>query len=214
MDKVENKALRDYIYEKIRELIENEEISSGEKINKSLLGKRFNVSATPINDALSRLEGERYIEQRSRKGFYVREIAGPEYAELWEMRAGLEGVAARLCCEKATDEELEQIIHLFDRFVLPIDDKEILKQYMIADREFHFKTLEYAKNKEIFVAMNKLGFFNRAYLLKTPIRPPEKTLPEHKALIETYRHRDGHAACRLMMEHFFVARDLFVPHKH
>jgi DNA-binding GntR family transcriptional regulator len=47
---VENKALRDYIYEKIRELIENEELSSGEKINKSLLEKRFNVSATPIND--------------------------------------------------------------------------------------------------------------------------------------------------------------------
>jgi DNA-binding GntR family transcriptional regulator len=95
---------------------------------------------------------------------------------------------------------------------MPIDEnnKKSMLAYMLADREFHFNTLKYAKNDEIFVAMNKLGFFNRAYLLRKPIRPPELTLPEHRNIIAAYCRRDGHTACELMMAHFFVARDLFV----
>jgi DNA-binding GntR family transcriptional regulator len=57
--------------------------------------------------------------------------------------------------------------------------------------------------------MNKLGFFNRAYLLKKPVRPPENTLPEHLAMIDAYRRRDGRAACEFMMEHHFSTRALF-----
>ena len=60
--KVENKALRNYVYEHIRGLIDQGIIPFGEKINKHELAKSLGVSQTPINDALNQLVGERFLE--------------------------------------------------------------------------------------------------------------------------------------------------------
>ena len=54
----------------------------------------------PINDALSRLAGEKLIEQRSRQGFYIRSYTYAELAPLYELRAALEGMAMRLGLER------------------------------------------------------------------------------------------------------------------
>jgi DNA-binding GntR family transcriptional regulator len=69
--RIENKSLRQNVYEKIRDLIDTGELVFGEKINKIDLAERFSVSQTPINDALNRLVGENYLIQQSRKGYYA-----------------------------------------------------------------------------------------------------------------------------------------------
>ena len=90
--KLENKSVKDYIYEKIKELLENNEFVIGEKINKNYLATRFNISLTPINDALNRLVGENYLVQLPRKGFFVKEFSPKELCDLFEMRAALEEI--------------------------------------------------------------------------------------------------------------------------
>ena len=114
--KLENKSVKDYIYDKIKELLENNDFEIGEKINKNDLANRFNISLTPINDALNRLVGENYLVQYPRKGFFVKEFSAKELCDLFEIRAGLEGIAIRLCCEKASNEELNELRHTFDIF--------------------------------------------------------------------------------------------------
>jgi DNA-binding GntR family transcriptional regulator len=204
--RIENKSLRQNVYEKIRGLIDNGELAFGEKINKLDLADRFSVSQTPINDALNRLVGENYLIQQSRKGYYVKEFDFQEFCNLFEMRAGLEGIAARLCCERATDEELHIIITSFDSFSLPMNEEERIA-YTKADKEFHRNILKFSRNPTILDALYSTGFLTRSYQ-KGLIRGPEITLQEHKKVIEPFKVRDGDLAQQNMVEHLLNSRNL------
>ncbi len=206
--KLENKSVKDYIYDKIKELLENNEFVVGEKINKNDLALRFNISLTPINDALNRLVGENYLSQQPRKGFFVKEFSPKELCDLFEIRAGLEGIAVRLCCERASDEDIENLIHSFDSFEKNMDTT-MIKQYTITDKEFHKKIILLAGNPLISQVRNSLGFLNRSYQ-KRIVKPMQDSLLEHQEIIEALKTRDGEQAQKAMEQHLLNARDKIV----
>lgn len=206
--KLENKSVKDYIYDKIKELLENNEFVVGEKINKNDLALRFNISLTPINDALNRLVGENYLIQQPRKGFYVKEFSPKELCDLFEIRAGLEGIAIRLCCERASNEEIENLIHSFDLFENDMDSN-MIKQYTKADKDFHKKIIFLAENPLISQVRNSLGFLNRSYQ-KGLVKPMKDSLSEHHAIIEALKARDGEKAQKAMEQHLLNSRDKIV----
>ena len=207
MPKVENKALRNYVYDHIRELIDNGEFPIGEKIDKNALVEKLGVSQTPINDALNQLVGEKFLEQRPRKGYYIREFSALEFCELLEMRSGLEGIAVRLCCENATDEQLHQLITAFDDFALPVPDEQ-MHHYYEADRRFHENIVLFSANSFILDALRTTGFQARTYQ-KGLVRGPSITLHEHRMVIEAIKVRDGERAQQQMIWHLLGSRDVF-----
>ncbi len=206
--KLENKSVKDYIYEKIKELLENNEFTIGEKINKNDLANRFNISLTPINDALNRLVGENYLVQYPRKGFFVKEFSAKELCDLFEIRAGLEGIAIRLCCEKSSDEELNQLIHAFDIFENNIGEN-MRKEYIQIDKEFHKKIIFLADNPLISQVRNSLGFLSRSYQ-KGLMKPMEISLSEHHSIIDALKKRDGKMAQKAMEDHLLGSRDRII----
>jgi DNA-binding GntR family transcriptional regulator len=207
MPKVENKALRNYVYEHIRELIDQGELPIGEKIDKSELANKLGVSQTPINDALNQLVGEKFLEQRPRKGYYIREFSASEFCELFEMRAGLEGIAARLCCENATDEQLHRLTSAFDDFALPVPEEQVHHYYEV-DRKFHENVVLFSSNSFILDALRTTGFQARTYQ-KGLVRGPGITLHEHRMVIEALKVRDGERAQQQMIWHLLGSRDVF-----
>jgi DNA-binding GntR family transcriptional regulator len=207
MGRIENRALRDYIYEQIRDLIEEGVFPIGEKINKSELASKFGVSQTPISDALNRLVGERYLEQRQRKGYYIREFNAQEFRDFFEMRAGLEGIAVRLCCENATDSQLQEIVTSFDGFSWPMTEDE-QQRYYEADRLFHVNVVRYSGNEIILQTLKTTGFQARTYQ-KGLVRGPGVTLHEHQSVIDAIKVRDGERAQQQMVWHLLGSRDVF-----
>ncbi len=204
-NKLENRSVKDYIYEKIKELLENNEFPIGVKINKNDLANRFNISLTPINDALNRLVGENYLIQYPRKGFFVKEFSRKEMCDLFEIRAGLEGIAIRLCCEKASDEEIEELINYFNIFENGIN-KNSLKEYTKVDKNFHKRIIYLAQNPLISQVRNSLGFLSRSYQ-KGLIKPMENSLQEHHKIIEALKKRDGKKAQEAMENHLLGSRN-------
>jgi len=207
MQRIENKALRNYVYEFIRDLIDHGVLPIGQKINKPELAERLGVSQTPINDALNRLVGERFLEQRPRDGYFIREFNAKEFCELFEMRSGLEGIASRLCCENATDEQLALLVSSFDEFTLPIPEN-LLKRYYEADRKFHENIVAFSGNSFILTDLKNTGFQARTYQ-KGLVRGPNITLHEHKMVIEALKARDGERAQQQMIWHLLGSRDVF-----
>ena len=124
MLRIEKRGLSDLVYEKLRGMIDEGTLAAGSKVNKPEIAERLGVSQTPINDALSRLAGEKLIEQRSRQGFYIRSYTYAELAPLYELRAALEGMAMRLGLERGEKAGLEGIRHAFDDFdTVPTEDR-------------------------------------------------------------------------------------------
>jgi len=206
--KLENKSVKDYIYDKIKELLENNDFEIGEKINKNDLANRFNISLTPINDALNRLVGENYLVQYPRKGFFVKEFSAKELCDLFEIRAGLEGIAIRLCCEKASNEELNELIHTFDIFENNIGES-MRKEYIQIDKEFHKKIIFLADNPLISQVRNSLGFLSRSYQ-KGLMKPMENSLSEHHRIIDALKNRDAKMAQKAMEDHLLGSRDRII----
>ena len=207
MRRVENKALRNYVYDHIRLMIDQGDLPMGKKIDKSELAERLGVSQTPIHDALNQLVGEKFLEQRPRDGYYIREFNAVEFCELFEMRAGLEGIAVRLCCENATDEQLQVLTSAFDEFSLPMEE-ELVHHYYEIDRRFHEDIVVFSGNGFILESLKTTGFQARTYQ-KGLVRGPDITLHEHRMVVEAIKARDGERAQQQMIWHLLGSRDVF-----
>ena len=205
MSKIEKQVLSDLVYERIRNMIDEGVLAPGRKIDKLELSQRLGVSQTPINDALARLAGERLVEQRSRQGCYVHAYTAAELMPIFELRAGLEGMAIRLCVERDDSAGLARIVHAFDGFEPPVPESR-RSDYARADKLFHEGIIEASGNPFLLELMRSSG-----YLLKSNlgglVRPPDETLPEHRAIIAALLRRDAPAAQELVIQHSLRSRD-------
>lgn len=75
------------------------------------LAQDLNISRTPVREALQILANEGLVTA-TRRGYVVREHSGEEIRHIYEVRAGLEEMAARLTAERASDDEIAAIAAL------------------------------------------------------------------------------------------------------
>ncbi|MGC9064586.1 MAG: GntR family transcriptional regulator, partial [bacterium] len=91
-EKIENPLeLREKVYSQIKEAILNRELQSGMKLTIDLLSKMFNVSPTPIKEALVALEREGLIENKPRRGAFVTTLTLRDIEEIYSIKEVLEG---------------------------------------------------------------------------------------------------------------------------
>jgi DNA-binding GntR family transcriptional regulator len=208
MAMIENKILAQHVYERIRQMIADGALEPGERINRKELEETLGVSQTPINDALSRLAGERFIEQESRRGYYVKRISAEEMIHLFEYRAATEGMAARLCAESAPEEEREKLREYFSGFQLPIPE-EARPEYRHQDAAFHRQILDLSGNPMLAEMNEAHGYMIKSYQ-KGLLRDPNETLQEHLEIIEAIAAGDPEAAQESMSRHLLRTRDYLI----
>ena len=199
MIKIKNRALFELVYDRIKKMIDEREIKPGEKINKKYLVDLLGVSQTPINEALIKLAGEKVIEQRCHRGYFIHQYTNLELSQLFELRASIEGMAARLCVKNMTDEAISEVSKIFENFSLPFPE-EHYQDYLSADMRFHECLIEYSGNPflmDVFSTSQYLQKSNQKGLL----RPAEETLPEHMMIVDALKNRDAHLAQELAIVH-------------
>jgi DNA-binding GntR family transcriptional regulator len=87
------KPLRELVLDAIREAIINGNLKPRERLMEIQLAEELGVSRTPIREALRKLELEGFIVMIPRKGAYVADISFKDIADVFEIRAALEGLA-------------------------------------------------------------------------------------------------------------------------
>lgn len=208
---IENKILAQHVYERIRQMIADGVLEPGGRINRKELEETLGVSQTPINDALSRLAGERFIEQESRRGYYVKRISAEEMIHLFEYRAATEGMAARLCAESAPPEEREKLREYFSGFALPIQEDD-RAEYRHQDAAFHRHILELSGNPMLAEMNEAHGYMIKSYQ-KGLLRDPNDTLQEHLDIIDAIAAGDPEAAQETMSRHLLRTRDSLIAER-
>ena len=91
-------------YEMVLDAIDAGLYRPGDRMVESELAERFGVSRTPIREALQRLETQRLLT-RDGRSLIVASLDHNQLAELYAVRAELEGLAARLAAQHAAPEE-------------------------------------------------------------------------------------------------------------
>lgn len=99
------RPLREVVAEEIRGMIVRGDLAAGERLFEDRLAEQLGVSRNPVREAIRSLEATGLVEVMPRRGAYVSTIDGDDVSKLLDVRAVLEGYAARTAAERA-DEDL------------------------------------------------------------------------------------------------------------
>ena len=208
MSKIRKDALSERVYDSIKQMILDGVLVPHKKISKKDLAEMIDVSQTPVNEALNRLIGEGLVEQRSREGYFLRTFSYGDLRDLFVIRAGLEGIAVRLCVEELEGDQLDSLLHYFEDFSVPMSSKE-MKRYLKVDQNFHRKLVELSGNSMLINYERSYHFLLKSYQ-NGLIRPPEETLEEHRNIINSIRLRDAHMAQEFVVQHLMNSKKFIV----
>lgn len=195
VSKIEKKTLDILVYEKLKEMILTGILKPGDQIVQEQIAKELGVSRTPLRRALSQLEKEYLVKEENGKVF-VRELTREELIIVFEIRALLEGLTARLAAKNPDIKWLNKIENRYKSAVEKGDNKE----YRNVDIEFHTGLAKQVKNHILSQATNNFWLLS-VCLFQGLLREPKETLPEHLGIIEALKNKDSKKAEELMREH-------------
>lgn len=186
-------------YRQILEDIRTGALLPGDRLRETELAERLKVSRTPVREAIRQLEADGLVTHAPRQGATIRTLDYAEVVELYEMRAMLEGTAARLAARAASDIELEELADLNAELAAANDASEAAR----LNRIFHATLFDMAKNRFLSKSMQSL---QKALLILGPTTLSEggraaEAIAEHEAILVALSARDGSAAEATTRDH-------------
>ena len=199
-------SLADCVFERLENDILGGKYAYGEVLTEARLCEEMGVSRTPIREAIRRLEQENILRE-SGKGMVVQGITQDDIKDILEIRARIEGIAARRAAEHMTQEQkqaLKQAVDLQEFFVSRADAEHIQWQ----DHEFH--EMVYAGCGSVTLQSTlvplhrKAQKFRRASVEK--VARAQESVAEHRRICNAILAGDGKAAEMAMNDHIMHAR--------
>ena len=180
----------------IREQIITGELAAGEQLRQRDLAARFQVSQTPVREAMRRLESEGLVIGDTHRGFTVVEPDDGPVEENFQIRAALESLGASLAARKIDAAGIARLQELNDR-MRAMDEGD--PQYADLNREFHFSVYEYARSPLLLSLMRLLW----ASLHGGPkvLRTHAESARQHDEILAALRAGDPAAAAAGTYQH-------------
>src|SRR5882762_10388944 len=115
------------------------------RLDERQLASDLGVSRTPVREALAQLEREGFVRSVPRRGIYVVRKTRREVIELITAWAALEGMAARLATQNASEDEIAALRRMFTTF----EGGEVqakIEEYYEVKSEFHQTIIRMSRN--------------------------------------------------------------------
>ena len=190
-------------YTLILEAIDDSVDRPGDRLVESELADRFGVSRTPVREALQRLETQSMLA-RDGRSLIVASLDHNQLAELYVVRAELEGLAARLAAKHATTEEVRVLHDMIEDDRAFLNDPDAMSR---ANRRFH-KQIHLASHNRYLVQQLDLVHRSMALLATTSLAAigrSEQALVEHEAIVRAIAAGDGDTAASALRSHISKA---------
>ncbi|MGG7567860.1 GntR family transcriptional regulator [Rhodovulum sp. DZ06] len=126
----------DIIAEAIEGLIFDGSVADGDRLDETLLAEWFNVSRTPVREALHRLAASGLAEHIPRRGVFVRQPGPVELFEMFAVMAEMEAICARLAAQRISDAALEELRDANQRCLEAVEDNQP-DAYYAENERFH-----------------------------------------------------------------------------
>ena len=198
--------LREQVYQELKRAISEMDIYCGPqapKLDERRLAEDMGVSRTPVREAITRLEQEGLVETMPRRGTYVVRKTKAQIIEIIQVWAALEGMAARMATQRASDAELASLRKLFSTFDDGEQAQARIDEYSERNLQFHQRLVELSRCRLLSDITDGLFVQMRAIRRKTITeknRAAESVI-DHIRIIEALEARDARHAARLVEEH-------------
>ncbi len=198
-------SLHDQVAERIRAQIFDRHLVPGEFIDENALSERWQISRTPLREALKVLAAEGLVELVPRRGCRVIEITETDADELFPIMAMLEGRCAFEATQHLTDADLRELRRLHDELERTAAAQDV-DGYYKANHVFHSFVQQLANNRWLDRVTADLRKFVRMLRGRQLVLPGriEASINEHRVLIAAMSERDAVRAERAMRDHLLA----------
>lgn len=182
----------EYVARRLREMVISGEMPPGTKVRQQQVAEQFNVSPTPVREAIRQLEAEGYFESAPHVSARVAYFDHDALDEVYQVRALLEGRLAREAVRHMTPEVLERLRTLSAEF-----EDAVTRGDTVAERRtnyrFHSLVWQTAGQPVTLSLVESLWAKFPQVLSRVPDRGARST-HEHARLLEALEAGDGAAA--------------------
>lgn len=187
-------------YDRLITEIRQGQLRPGDRLTETDLAERLGISRTPVREAIRLLESDGLVDHLPRAGARIRKLDLAEVTELYEMRAVLEGTAARFAARAAYDSELAELEAINAEMAAASCDPERLYH---ANRQFHGVLLNAARNRFLWrsvEAVQKTLLILGRSTMESADRA-HAAVAEHAMILRALHAHDGDAAEAAMRRH-------------
>ena len=196
------KTLRELTLEHMRDVIQNGQIKPGERLIERHLCEQLDVSRSVVREVLRHLETEGIVQSIPGQGPIVATLSSGQAAQIYEIRALLEGKAAFDCAQRASDEDIEQLANQNIRIQEAFEEGN-LREVMLRTSIFYetmFKSTGSDIAWETVHSLNARVNLLRFITISNPGRKVEAGA-EMENLVAALRKRDPEAARQASQDH-------------
>lgn len=185
-------------------------LKPGDRLDEQSLAQRFEVSRTPVREALRQLSASGLVEVRPRQGAVVSVITLPRLVEMFEVMAELEAMCARLAARRMSEAERRDLIGFLEDCEAH-ESRTDLEAYYAANNLFH-DAIYAGSHNEVLADMTRSLHRRTAPYRRHQLNRPGRisdSLAEHRTVVQAIVAHDPEAAGKAMAQHVNVQGDVF-----
>lgn len=202
MENIRNVSIREKAYYLLRDEIIEGNLAPGERLVEDTLAGKYNVSRTPLREAIHKLELEGFLERLPSRGLVVSRLSGQEVEELYQVRGYLEGLAMHEFTGHITQDQ-KNMVAAFQKNLIYYYENGESEKVLKSCREFHRYVRENCGHKVCQEYIDKMDMHIARYR-NLGIRQEgrtEKAYREHMEIMDNILAGDIEAAERSMRDH-------------
>jgi len=194
------KTKKDLMVEILRDAILSGELQPGERLLQEELAERFNVSPTPVREAIQQLVAEGVLSHSPYKGVQVAEVRLEDVREVYLIRGVVEQLATRLAVPNLKISDVQRF-HIIQMEIETEAKKEDSGMLLKLNHEFHMSIYEAADAPQLYQIIQTLWLKSPWDTLFVVPNRARMVIEEHRRIIEAIDQGDAELAGQRMREH-------------
>lgn len=199
---ITRRSLHNELVERLRDMIVEGELVPGRRVPEKELCERFEVSRTPLREALKVLASEGLLELAPNRGAWVAPLTVEDVEEMFPIIGALEALAGELATIHLSEEMLTEIRALHYQMVLHYQRGE-RAPYFKLNQEIHEKIMAAAGNATLCALHRSLSGRVRRARYQANMAPDRwaQAVEEHETILKALEERDGKCLGEILRRH-------------
>jgi DNA-binding GntR family transcriptional regulator len=204
-------ALHEQVALRLRQMLVENRILPGAKLNERELAEVLQVSRTPLREAIKMLAAEGLVELLPNRGAIAVALTEADVLNTFEVMAGLEAQSGELAAQRITDQELAEIRAMHYEMMAAYTRQDLSAYYRL-NALIHNAINAAAKNPVLTGTYNQVNARLQALRFRSNQDGDKwkRAMKEHDQMIEALAARDAQAMRAVLLAHLHNKRDVVV----
>ena len=196
------RTVKETLVEALRDEIVRGDFAPGQYLRLEEIAPRFDVSTTPVREALRELEAEGLVTIFPHRGAIVTQLSADELQDIYDIRATLEEMATRLAVPFLTEATIADLTSLVEQIDTHLNDVAMVVKL---NHQFHHTLYTASGRSHLCELIRILRYRSQHYLhvfiVETELGHTPQSQGEHRAILEACERGDAEQAAALIHDH-------------